>query len=147
VPVPTTSGFDLKGPYLQGPPGTRFIYLFWGTVDDATNFELFRRAKLWLDCIPSSEVIASAVDQGLLVGRLGLSDRHGNPLCVPTPREYSTPTPGLQSSLAGSSGSWPAGRRSHIDGDDIDAHRFYEWRGYTNAERARTSRCCTTTGN
>jgi hypothetical protein len=40
-------------------------------VDDAKNFELFRRAKLWLDCIPS-EVLVSAVDQGLLVGRLGL---------------------------------------------------------------------------
>jgi hypothetical protein len=71
VPVSTAAGFDLKGPYIQGPPGARFIYLSWGTVDDAKNFELFRRAKLWLDCIPS-EVLVSAVDQGLLVGRLGL---------------------------------------------------------------------------
>lgn len=81
VPVRTTSGSDLKGPYIQGPPGARFIYLSWGTVDDAKNFELFRRAKLWLDCIPS-EVVANAVDQGLLVGRLGLTDHNGNPLCA-----------------------------------------------------------------
>jgi hypothetical protein len=81
APVPTASGFDLKGPYIQGTPGARFIYLSWGTVDDAKNFELFRRAKLWLDCIPP-EIVASAVDQGLLVGRLGLTDHKGNPLCA-----------------------------------------------------------------
>ena len=81
MPVRTTSGFDLKGSCIQGLPGARFIYLSWGTVDDAKNFELFRRAKLWLDCIPS-EVVANAVDQGLLVGRLGLTDHNGNPLCA-----------------------------------------------------------------
>ncbi len=81
MPVPTASGFDLKGPYIQGPPGARFIYLSWGTVDDAKTFELFRRAKLWLDCIPS-DVVASAVDQGLLVGCLGLTDHNGNPRCA-----------------------------------------------------------------
>ena len=81
VPVPTASGIDLKGPYIQGTPGARFIYLSWGTVDNAKNFELFRRAKLWLDCIPS-EVLARAVDQGLLVGRLALTDYKGNPLCA-----------------------------------------------------------------
>jgi hypothetical protein len=37
--------------------------------------------SLWLDCIPS-EVVASTVDQGLLVGRLGLTDHNGNPLCA-----------------------------------------------------------------
>lgn len=76
---PPTSGFDLKGPYLQCPAGARFICLSWGAVDDAKSFELLRRAKLWLDCIPS-EVVTSAVDQGLLVGRLGLTDHNGNPL-------------------------------------------------------------------
>ncbi|HEY8694870.1 MAG TPA: DUF5990 family protein, partial [Chloroflexota bacterium] len=43
---------DLKGPHIQGPPGGRFIYLSWGTIDDAGNFTLFRRAKLWLDAVP-----------------------------------------------------------------------------------------------
>ena len=50
-------------------------------MDDAKNFEPFRQAKLWLDCIPS-EVLASAVDQGLLVGRLSLTDHNGTPLCA-----------------------------------------------------------------
>ena len=33
------------------------------------------------DAIPPT-VIESALDQGLLVGRLGLTDRQGNPLCA-----------------------------------------------------------------
>jgi len=72
---------DLKGPHIQGPPGGRFIYLSWGTIDDAGNFTLFRRAKLWLDAVPLA-VITSAMELGLLVGRLGLTDRKGNPLCA-----------------------------------------------------------------
>jgi hypothetical protein len=79
--IDTPSGVDLKGPYIQGPPGGRFIYLSWGTVDDADNFTMFRRAKLWLDAIPPS-VLAAATARGVLVGRLGLTDRKGNPLCA-----------------------------------------------------------------
>ncbi len=40
---------DVTGPYIQGRPSERFIYLSWVTVDDANNATLFRRAKLWLD--------------------------------------------------------------------------------------------------
>lgn len=40
-----------------------------------------RRAKLWLDAIPP-DVLDSAVDLGLLVGRLGLTDSQGHPLCA-----------------------------------------------------------------
>src|SRR5438034_3940263 len=32
IAVQSPSGVDLKGPYIQGPPGGRFIYLSWGTV-------------------------------------------------------------------------------------------------------------------
>ena len=73
-------GVDLKGPYIQGPPGGRFIYLSWGTVD-AQTFALFRRAKLSFDAIPPA-VIDSAQRLGMLVGRLGLTDAKGNPLCA-----------------------------------------------------------------
>jgi len=79
--VSSPAGADLTGPYIQGPPGGRFIYLSWGTVDDAGNFTLFRRAKLCLDAIPAA-VMNSAVDTGLLVAHLGLTDRNGNPLCA-----------------------------------------------------------------
>jgi hypothetical protein len=74
-------GADFKGPYIQGPPGGRFIYLNWGTVDGPGEFHLFRRAKLWLDSVPP-DVLRSAAEQGVLVGRLGLTDRKGHPLCA-----------------------------------------------------------------
>jgi hypothetical protein len=79
--TPTSAGNDLKGPYIQGPPGGRFIYLSWGSVAGAGSFGMFRRAKLWLDTIPP-EVLRDAVDRGVLVGRVGLTDRQGNPLCA-----------------------------------------------------------------
>jgi hypothetical protein len=74
-------GTDVRGPYVQGPPGGRFIYLSWGTVDDAGRFSLFRRAKLMLEDVPR-DVLASAAKSGLLVGSLGLTDAKGNPLCA-----------------------------------------------------------------
>jgi hypothetical protein len=72
---------DVKGPYIQGPPSGRFIYLNWVTVDDAGQASLFRRAKLWLDGVPP-EVLDEAARTGLLVGRLGLTDAKGNPACA-----------------------------------------------------------------
>jgi uncharacterized protein DUF5990 len=78
---PSPTGVDLTGPYIQGPPGGRFIYLSWGTVDDANGFTLFRRAKLSLDAIPPA-VIDQATGSGVIVGRLGLTDAKGHPLCA-----------------------------------------------------------------
>jgi hypothetical protein len=72
---------DLKGPYIQGPPGGRFIYLNWGTVERPGTFEMFRRAKLWLEAVPA-EVLEDAAARGVLVGRLGLADASGHPLCA-----------------------------------------------------------------
>ena len=74
-------GMDVRGPYIQGPPGERFIYLSWGTVDDAGRFTLFRRAKLMLEDVPA-DVLQSAAASGLLVGSLGLTDAKGHPLCA-----------------------------------------------------------------
>jgi hypothetical protein len=75
------SGVDLKGPFLQGGPGARFVYLSWGMVDDAGAFAMFRRAKLMLDGVPP-DVLRRAVDSGMLIGRLGLTDEKGNPRCA-----------------------------------------------------------------
>jgi hypothetical protein len=79
--VRSPSGLDIKGPYIQGPPGGRFIYLCWGTVDEGSGFKLFRRAKLQLDAVPTP-VIDRALELGMLVGQLGLTDRKGNPVCA-----------------------------------------------------------------
>jgi hypothetical protein len=88
------SGWDLFGPYVQGGPGGRFVYLSWGTVDGAGTFSMFRRAKLCLDAVPS-DVLNTAVKGELLVGRLGLTDSRGQPLCAsvrPPLIEWSTPS-------------------------------------------------------
>ncbi|MEV0096908.1 DUF5990 family protein [Streptomyces sp. NPDC050738] len=92
----TTSpeGTEVKGPYVQDRLGRRFIYLSWGTVDASGVFTMFRRAKLMIDSIPA-ETLAAAARDGLLVGRLGLTDGSGNPLCarVEPPRIVWTAEP------------------------------------------------------
>ncbi|MEU6220962.1 DUF5990 family protein [Streptomyces sp. NPDC047022] len=79
--VTSPDGTDVKGPYVQGRPGERFIYLSWGTVDESRAFTMFRRAKLMLGAVPA-EVLDDAVRGGLLVGRLGLTGARGEPLCA-----------------------------------------------------------------
>ncbi len=78
TPPPAT---DFRGPQIQGSPGKRFVYITWGTVDEPDTFSMFRRAKLWLDAIPSP-VVEAACEDGTLVGRLGLTDDKGHPLCA-----------------------------------------------------------------
>ncbi|MFC6081764.1 DUF5990 family protein [Sphaerisporangium aureirubrum] len=75
------SGWDLRGPFVQGRPGARFLYLSWGTLNGAGTFTMFRRAKLWLDTIPP-DLLDSAITTGLLVAHLGLTDPKGQPLCA-----------------------------------------------------------------
>lgn len=96
------TGTDIKGPYVQDRLGRRFIYLSWGTVDESGVFTMFRRAKLMLDVIPA-EVLAAAARDGLLVGRLGLTDACGNPLCarVVPPQITWTAEPAERSAAAG----------------------------------------------
>lgn len=77
----SANGTEIKGPYVQDRLGRRFVYLSWGTVDAAGVFTMFRRAKLMLDVIPA-DVLAAAAREGLLVGRLGLTDAQGGPLCA-----------------------------------------------------------------
>ncbi|MFD3836051.1 DUF5990 family protein [Streptomyces sp. NPDC058642] len=77
----SAAGTEVKGPYVQNRLGRRFIYLSWGTVDESGVFTMFRRAKLMLDVIPADTLAAAARD-GLLVGRLGLTDAQGGPLCA-----------------------------------------------------------------
>jgi Family of unknown function (DUF5990) len=77
----SVDGTDVRGPYIQGPPGGRFIYLSWGTVDDGGRFSMFRRAKLMLSDVPA-DVLDAAAASGMLVGGLGLTDAKGQPLCA-----------------------------------------------------------------
>jgi len=79
--TPTPTGLDITGPYVQGRPGARFVYLSWGTVDADGGFDMFRRAKLMWDAVdPATADAASAA--GRITARLGLTDARGNPLCA-----------------------------------------------------------------
>ena len=78
---PTPTGLDVTGPYVQGRPGARFVYLSWGTVDGEGGFDMFRRAKLmWDGVAPATAEAAWAA--GRIIARLGLTDARGNPLCA-----------------------------------------------------------------
>jgi len=77
-PPPAT---DLRGPQIQGSAAKRFVYVTWGVVDEADAFRMFRRAKIWLNTIPG-DVMQAACAGGILVGRVGLTDDQGWPLCA-----------------------------------------------------------------
>ncbi|MFI2608932.1 DUF5990 family protein [Kitasatospora sp. NPDC018619] len=77
----TDAGTDLTGPYVQGRPGARFVYLSWGTVDEAGAFTPVRRAKPMLDGI-DPKALDAALRSGRLPTRLRLSDAGGRPPCA-----------------------------------------------------------------
>jgi len=79
--VDRPGGPDVRGPYLQGGPGKRFIYLSWVAIDAEGTPTLFRRAKLFLADVDPN-VLTAAISSGELVGRLGLTDAKGNPVCA-----------------------------------------------------------------
>jgi hypothetical protein len=72
---------DARGPYIQGGPRRRFIYLSWGEIDGGGVFTMIRRAKLWLDGVDASTAHA-AVAAGALCAQVGLIDAKGHPLCA-----------------------------------------------------------------
>ena len=80
--VANDAGLDLRGPFVHGKRGDRFLYLSWGTVDDADHFEMFRRAKLMFDAVPD-EVLRSAQSAGhSLVGTVKMTHGDGMPRCA-----------------------------------------------------------------
>ena len=89
--VVTPTGMDLRGPWVQGRRGDRFLYLCWGHATDTTSatdatdvtggFELVSRAKLVLGVLDPAEML-DASDDDVLVGRLSLVDPQGGPVCA-----------------------------------------------------------------
>jgi hypothetical protein len=69
---------DVTGAYVHARPGARFLYLSWGATDGA-GFAMFRRTKLMFGDVPAEVLRAVHDGDGVLVGRLGLSDGEGRP--------------------------------------------------------------------
>jgi hypothetical protein len=84
IPVRTgrDGGLRFGGPLVHGKPGNYCFYLSWGTVAADGSFTLFRAAKLALADIDPA-VLSQALEPGrTLVGRLGLTNATGQPLCA-----------------------------------------------------------------
>jgi uncharacterized protein DUF5990 len=72
-----TGATDVRGPFVHGRPGARFLYLSWdGAGADGTR-AMFRRAKLMLD----PAVLAEA-SGATLVADVNLTMADGTPLCA-----------------------------------------------------------------
>jgi hypothetical protein len=69
-------GSDLRGPFVHGQPGGRFLYLSWHEEGAGR----FRRAKLMLDVLPDD--LLERAGRGHLAARLGLSMPDGSPVCA-----------------------------------------------------------------
>ncbi|MET8092762.1 DUF5990 family protein [Micromonospora sp. NPDC005220] len=72
---------DVGGPWVHGRPGARFLYLSWGAVTQ-DGFAMFRRAKLMFTDVPTELLRAAHQGSGTLVGRVGLTDAAGEPICA-----------------------------------------------------------------
>ncbi|MFE5854177.1 DUF5990 family protein [Streptomyces sp. NPDC056500] len=68
---------DFKGPHVQGPRGSRFIYLTWGELPPGGAFAMFRRAKFFLADLPPE-----AAAGGTARTDVALTDDRGLPLCA-----------------------------------------------------------------
>jgi hypothetical protein len=90
VPGPDEA-VDVRGPYVHGRPGARFLYLSWDGVDADGERAMFRRAKLMLDPALLTDAAGAT-----LVADLRLTMADGSPLCaaVRPPVDRSTVCPG-----------------------------------------------------
>ncbi len=73
---------DLRGPYIHGRRGDRFLYLSWGTTAGGDVVTMFRRAKLMLAAVDDAMIETADADGRLLVGRLSLTGKDGTPVCA-----------------------------------------------------------------
>lgn len=79
--VPDRGGTaDVRGPFVHGRPGERFVYLSWDGIGADGRRAMFRRAKLMLDPVLLAEAVSAAT--ATLVARLPLTMADGSPLCA-----------------------------------------------------------------
>jgi len=80
--VEKDAGLDLRGEFIQGRPGERFIYLSWGVLGPGGGFEMFRRAKLMLAPV-DEDIMRKAEGEGsVLIAEVPLTADDGSPVCA-----------------------------------------------------------------
>jgi hypothetical protein len=72
---------DVRGPWVQGKRGDRFVYVTWGTSADPERWGMFRRAKVML--APVTELLQEAAASGAAVeASTSGKDVNGGPICA-----------------------------------------------------------------
>ena len=76
----------LLGPYTQGPPDKRFVYLNSGTLAGQPESCWTRRAKVPLFGLPSRLLAAAVLDRSsVLQASIAGTGRDGGPVCASVP--------------------------------------------------------------
>ncbi len=70
-------GSDVRGPFVHGRPGARFLSLSWDGLGADGTRAMFRRAKLMLD-----PALLAAAAGATLVAELALTAADGTPVCA-----------------------------------------------------------------
>lgn len=72
---------NFLGPFAQGTPEERFIYLCWGERKDS-NWETFRRAKIHLKHFDWQTIEKSLTTGATIEAFINMTDKKGEPLCA-----------------------------------------------------------------
>ena len=75
---------NFLGPYAQGPPSARFVYLSWSGVVGGKR-KMFRRIKVHLNSISAIQVQRAISGRGRLEARISGYAPDGGPACATVP--------------------------------------------------------------
>ncbi|HMO66702.1 MAG TPA: DUF5990 family protein [Verrucomicrobiota bacterium] len=75
---------DFAGPAVHGKRGERFFYLSWSGERDGRR-EMFRRAKVHLRDVTSTQVAKALKAGGMLTARVHAVAKDGGPACASVP--------------------------------------------------------------
>lgn len=85
-PALADGSFNFRGPFAQGTPADRFVYVNSGTYAGQLGCRWERRAKIKLAGIPRQLVEATAGDANCAIeGRIPGTARDGGPVCATVP--------------------------------------------------------------
>lgn len=85
-PALADGSFNFRGPFAQGTPADRFVYVNSGTYAGQLGCRWERRAKIKLAGIPRQLVEAAAGDSNCAIeGRIPGTARDGGPVCATVP--------------------------------------------------------------